>query len=474
MKPLDALRWIWRVSELDLKGSAVMTALVLRADESGECYPGLATIAREAKVSLATVKRVLRTLSDAGLIERRQQTEPGKQEWARTVYRVQVGSGGAEVGSHRANGRLRGSQHVGSPGAQVGSQAHHETDLKAAREVASPDTELPIELPKELPNKNKLVPLASARSQARRAGRPQRRARASKPDPLAESTQAVTAKLDRLLKENGYPGVGNWGAARKIAASIVRGGVPVDEAMAALEWAFTDSRQRERLAGGGMKVVRAIWAAWRERKPRAADDGGTAAAIANYARKLGFVLPEDAPARFGGLLERYGEDALDDALGVLAGCVERGEAIQDPLAFVAGVLRRDPPRQPPSPYAHLPDWTAERLAGGQKKPPDEEPSPYSPPHWPDYTARRLSLEAERARQGLPPAEAGKPLPPSSPEVEPAMYHPKAAAEKGPAERNSEDAEIDHKARLAVGCQGGTQPLGSRPRWPHRTGVSRNR
>lgn len=66
--------------ELPHRAVAVYCYLYDRANKEGECWPAIPTIAREIKLSEATVRRAIRDLRKAGLIEteQRYRTKGGK------------------------------------------------------------------------------------------------------------------------------------------------------------------------------------------------------------------------------------------------------------------------------------------------------------------------------------------------------------------------------------------------------------
>lgn len=73
--------------ELPHRAIAVYCYLYERANEKGECWPSIATIADEIKLSRATVKRALIDLKQARLIEteQRYRTKGGKSS---LLYRI--------------------------------------------------------------------------------------------------------------------------------------------------------------------------------------------------------------------------------------------------------------------------------------------------------------------------------------------------------------------------------------------------
>lgn len=63
---------------LTVYARSVLMALSSRADEKGECWPSLDTIAQDAKVSKSTVQRAIRQLIEYGYISKEQRTKRGR------------------------------------------------------------------------------------------------------------------------------------------------------------------------------------------------------------------------------------------------------------------------------------------------------------------------------------------------------------------------------------------------------------
>lgn len=66
--------------ELPHRAVAVYVYLADRTNKSGECWPAIPTISKDIKLSEATVRRALRDLKKAGLLEteQRYRTNGGK------------------------------------------------------------------------------------------------------------------------------------------------------------------------------------------------------------------------------------------------------------------------------------------------------------------------------------------------------------------------------------------------------------
>jgi hypothetical protein len=106
--------------------TAVYAALDSFANNNGEAWPSLRSLAERAKVSPATVKRSLPRLESAGYIVRQRRHAPGQKEFDSTFYRLPFrrgeagsemsgdGSKRTEVGSPEHEGLAPSAQKVGS------------------------------------------------------------------------------------------------------------------------------------------------------------------------------------------------------------------------------------------------------------------------------------------------------------------------------------------------------------------------
>ena len=76
---MGKLDFLYRM-ELPHRAVAVYIYLSDRANKEGKCWPAVPTIAREIKLSEATVRRAIRDLRKAGLVEteQRYRTKGGK------------------------------------------------------------------------------------------------------------------------------------------------------------------------------------------------------------------------------------------------------------------------------------------------------------------------------------------------------------------------------------------------------------
>ena len=84
---MGRLDFLYRM-ELPHRAVSVYIYLLDRANKNGECWPSIPTIASELKLSQSTVRRALRDLRKAGLIdtEQRYRTKGGKSS---LLYKIQ-------------------------------------------------------------------------------------------------------------------------------------------------------------------------------------------------------------------------------------------------------------------------------------------------------------------------------------------------------------------------------------------------
>jgi|GEM_PF-4879188 len=119
----------------------VYSALDTFVNAFGEAWPSLSRLTERAGVSLATTKRALQRLEEAGYLTRQQRRVSGSREFDRTLYSLafrveECGDDGAEVGS----------EDVGPEDADVGSAPDRSapTDCKVGSERAGNYTQRTI------------------------------------------------------------------------------------------------------------------------------------------------------------------------------------------------------------------------------------------------------------------------------------------------------------------------------------------
>ncbi len=84
---MGRLDFLYR-EDIPHRAISVYTYLSDRANKDGECWPAIPTIAAELKLSQSTVRRALRDLRKAGLLEteQRYRTKGGKSS---LLYKIQ-------------------------------------------------------------------------------------------------------------------------------------------------------------------------------------------------------------------------------------------------------------------------------------------------------------------------------------------------------------------------------------------------
>ena len=119
----------------------VYSALDTFVNAFGEAWPSLSRLTERAGVSLATTKRALQRLEEAGYLTRQQRRVSGSREFDRTLYSLafrveECGDDGAEVGS----------EDVGPEDADVGSASDRSapTDCEVGSERAGNYTQRTI------------------------------------------------------------------------------------------------------------------------------------------------------------------------------------------------------------------------------------------------------------------------------------------------------------------------------------------
>ena len=85
---MGRLDFLYRMN-LPHRALSVYIYLSDRANQNGECWPAIPTIAKELKLSQSTVRRALRDLRKAGLLEteQRYRTKGGKSSLLYKLHR---------------------------------------------------------------------------------------------------------------------------------------------------------------------------------------------------------------------------------------------------------------------------------------------------------------------------------------------------------------------------------------------------
>ncbi|GBD22997.1 hypothetical protein HRbin29_00647 [bacterium HR29] len=155
MKPLTALRAILDAPDLTANQRLVLVALLRFADERGECFPAVATLASRTGLSERTVQRTLRELEKLGLVaveERRGRTRT-------STYRLCLEAGkGVTVTPFEGPKRCQGDGEKVSGATKKG--------VSGDRKRCHSDTLTAYELPRKEEGRAKRAPASSSKSSA--------------------------------------------------------------------------------------------------------------------------------------------------------------------------------------------------------------------------------------------------------------------------------------------------------------------
>jgi DNA-binding transcriptional ArsR family regulator len=196
-RPLDALRAVRDLREISALKKAVLFALIMRADDRGECWPSYATIAVDSGLSVRSVMRIIPALYRDGLLDVEHRREFGKHEQTSNLYRLKVVTQshnlvthGHEVvtDDHHLVTESQGGSDTRSP--QVVTGGHPGSDR------VSPD--LPIDLPNGTAQLTALA-LTSDESAASRAPKGRKGDR-RKPETPAPPSDATAEEIEAWCK----------------------------------------------------------------------------------------------------------------------------------------------------------------------------------------------------------------------------------------------------------------------------------
>ena len=235
----------WRSMVLSDAGPAtsgarfVLLALSTYMDSDGaSCFPSIETLAQATQLSDKTVRTHLAAAERVGWITRELRGRNAGQAWKGYEYAATLPKGAVIVTGPVAKGAVIITGRSNKGPANTGEGA-----VNGTQKVRQP---LPTISPVELSNNS----TTGARSPSANGA--------------SDDSQKVVAHLNELLTSHHFPGVQDWGAARKIATSALRR-VPVQEALGALTWAFQNDFWRKRFAAEEVKVLKGAWADWLER-----------------------------------------------------------------------------------------------------------------------------------------------------------------------------------------------------------------
>ncbi len=114
-----SLHHLTLVRDMTLKGPprALLMALADRANDSGECWPSIATLAKESGFSRSTVRTSLNTLKDAGFINWKQRRDESGDLTSNLYILTLGGRPGAGLGRPGDNLGVGRELAKGRPGA---------------------------------------------------------------------------------------------------------------------------------------------------------------------------------------------------------------------------------------------------------------------------------------------------------------------------------------------------------------------
>ena len=135
---IAALNWAWQQDTPTPTAKLVLLALADRANEDGECWPGMGTVAQMAGVSSRSVSTHLAALEEGGLLTRRRQRR-GDGTMGRYTYRLCIGhqkpaSGGAQPDTTAVQDETSEGQRKDTSG---GSRRPAEADDQRKRSVVT-------------------------------------------------------------------------------------------------------------------------------------------------------------------------------------------------------------------------------------------------------------------------------------------------------------------------------------------------
>lgn len=258
-KPMVVWRWVRDQCQWPMREKMAYLMLYSRRGMDGQNpYPGLGRLAEDMGTAYKASLAAVRQLQELQALRIQPRRVEGRGDRDTHVYEVLPPWSAVQ----ECRPALRG-RHKCSDGDGVGlKQPNVESKQPNGRVKMTQGVGLkqPINKPREQ---------AKRKSQSINASR----------SAVSEETQAIVIHFNSLLTENGLPSLTGqaWGAARRMAGNALAGGsgpaVPVEEAVLALSWGMTDEYWRRRLASGGLKALRDVWAAWRERDKQTTRQG---------------------------------------------------------------------------------------------------------------------------------------------------------------------------------------------------------
>lgn len=87
---VKAISWAWENGRGTAAQRLVLLALADSANDDGECWPGMGTIAKKTGVSVRSVHRAIGALEQAGLVEV-QERRRSNGSYTSHLYRLTIG-----------------------------------------------------------------------------------------------------------------------------------------------------------------------------------------------------------------------------------------------------------------------------------------------------------------------------------------------------------------------------------------------
>lgn len=275
-KPFEVLRWVTRCADWPTREKMAYIALYLRRSENSQHpHPGIRLLAKDIGSTKDAAQAAVAALTQIGALTYNLRGGPKGQN----LYTLRPPWEAEQTITRKKRGPLRKCPVIQDASRKTGQAVSRKTGqvvsaitgqkeprqgakTRSQGNTSSPTAQTAMVMPSNsLSSKGKTV------------------------EP--KDTQLLAERLDSLLTESSYPRIEDWGAARKIAANVLKGGggsppLPVEEALLALEWGFSDNYQRGYLLSNGLKALRRVWAAWRDRDKASPKGGrGTYRPVAN-------------------------------------------------------------------------------------------------------------------------------------------------------------------------------------------------
>lgn len=302
-KPFEVWRWVR--DKCDWPPSVKLAYWVIyshRNRDTGQTCPSIAKIAKGMGCTPKAAIAAIQVLEDIGAVTVQRRREPDSKEAAVNLYELRAPwqaeqrlkraprgkrnpSGHQDVLPNRHEVVSKGNNVV-SNGNEVlpnGQEVMPNTpggSVKTTQGVVSNRHSKEIEKSIGTSNGELTSPPASQSEKRPRRGKGPGPAGDEKPakkvDPLAEAAQLILARFHDLRIEMGAAGISHeaWGGVKNTVKNVIKGKggaviIPVEDACAALDWAFTQNPDElARLNTFGLTALRSVWDKWqRKGKP---------------------------------------------------------------------------------------------------------------------------------------------------------------------------------------------------------------